>query len=353
MRKFLAISLIWITPIFILITAVSIYLDCYVTPYIHGDLERLSEFVIEGDKNEYERLTSVDCENMKDMCVDLYAGDIILTPGNIRILTIGDSFSNNSQVNKRYSNFIANALNSNIYNLKYSFLNSLQVAATALNNGLIEELSPDFVIIETVERELWKCISDLKLSDCTVAILDKNPEMSINQNKNTISDLVKSKINRVINFSKLRLTQKQTIKLQIDTPRFSIESQNLYVYHEDVRGESCMLSNDQLQLSEEKLISLQEMYSAKGVKLIFLIASDKYGMYQDDIINNPYPSKTVATQLSTVLHNDFYVNSKDILRPYIEDGAQDIYYSTDTHWSPIAAKIIGDYIVDMLNSSIE
>ncbi|MFR9640917.1 MAG: hypothetical protein SNH41_02295 [Rikenellaceae bacterium] len=352
MRKFLTISLIWVSPIIILIAVVSTYLDCCVMPNQHGDLERLSEFVIEGDKNEYERLTSIDCDNMNDLCVDLYAGDTILTSGNVRILTIGDSFSNNIQVNKRYSNFIANAINSNIYNLKFSVSNPLQVAATALNNGQIDELSPDFVIIETAERYLWTRISDLKLADYDIDILSNNHEMSIDHNKNTILDLVKSKINRALNFSKLPYSTNPTIKLRINQPRFSIESQNLYVYYQDVKNENCMLSNDQLKVSEEKLISLQRMYSAKGVKLIFLIASDKYGMYQDDIINNSYPPKVVATQLSAVLHNDFYVNSKDILRPYIENGALDIYYSTDTHWSPIAAKIIGDYIADMINSSI-
>lgn len=44
-----------------------------------------------------------------------------------------------------------------------------------------------------------------------------------------------------------------------------------------------------------------------------------------------------------------FINSKKIFQNYLDQGVNDIYYVNDTHWSPIGATIIGEYIGDIIN----
>ncbi|WP_406535221.1 hypothetical protein, partial [Methanobrevibacter sp.] len=88
---------------------------------------------------------------------------------------------------------------------------------------------------------------------------------------------------------------------------------------------------------------LLDLAQEKHIKLIFMVAADKYDMYQGHIINNPNGMKTVNEDIARILKNDPHLLvSKNYLQPMIDQGEKDVYLYNDSHWSYKAAKVIVD-----------
>jgi hypothetical protein len=81
-----------------------------------------------------------------------------------------------------------------------------------------------------------------------------------------------------------------------------------------------------------------------------LVAGDKYDLYQDYIIDNPYPAKTLNEDLQQWLapELDHFVFSKQVLLPYVKQGVKDVYLFNDTHWSPASSRLIAGEIIKKL-----
>ena len=77
----------------------------------------------------------------------------------------------------------------------------------------------------------------------------------------------------------------------------------------------------------------------KDIKLIVLIAPDKYSFYYNDLLDNHYPEPILFDVLDALPIDYLYFNSKKIL---LEKKTIDLYFFDGTHWSPLASKIIAD-----------
>jgi len=69
---------------------------------------------------------------------------------------------------------------------------------------------------------------------------------------------------------------------------------------------------------------------------------DKYDMYQDHIVDNPYPRKTYNEDAREIFGNTPQVLlCKYLLTPLIEKGEKDVFLFDDSHWSIKASEIVG------------
>ena len=106
---------------------------------------------------------------------------------------------------------------------------------------------------------------------------------------------------------------------------------------------------DTFNLLSEKLI---EHYTSnlkeKGVILIVLPAPDKYDIYCKFIDKNIFPKNNFFDYMKEEKKEYLYINSKDLLLEHVDNGAKDVYFADDTHWSPIASKIMAKKIYEEL-----
>ena len=91
--------------------------------------------------------------------------------------------------------------------------------------------------------------------------------------------------------------------------------------------------------------SLVDKAAEKGIRLMFVVPVDKYDLYQDHIVNNPYGHKTVNEDIKRIFNDDSrLLITRDCLRPLVEQGEKDVFLFNDTHWSYKAAQAVADEI---------
>ena len=340
MKKIILRLSIWASPPLLILLSITIYLQFFVFLGQTGDLEILGTINLSGDNNQYRNLIYqehiVADDNVVNILKDTLSEDVT-------VVTIGDSFSN---LDDSYSKFLAEKLGERIGNIPMVDDCPIQTAVAILNEGLLDDKLINIVIVETVERYLFSRMSRLdftksryfvpKIEDNGSGDVSTKDKVSVEGDEIHLKSLIK----RSLNWFLLLFKTSPVIKLKLSSNRFFIEPSNLYFYRDDLTA-PLALDYDQLNLVTERLEHLRSMCNERGIKLLFLVAADKYDMYQEDIIDNPYPAKTILDQLSMRLDSNFIVNSKSILRPYIDQGVKDIYWAGDTHWSPIGSDIIG------------
>jgi hypothetical protein len=128
----------------------------------------------------------------------------------------------------------------------------------------------------------------------------------------------------------------------LNTPFFSVKkSKRLLFYYEDIKF--IPLANEESVGSFNKnLNELALRLKKKGITFYFLPAPDKYAMYSDYIVDNPYPKSVFFELLRKQPKKYVFVDTKAILSELIKKGEKDVYYADDTHWSWKAAKKIAE-----------
>lgn len=71
-----------------------------------------------------------------------------------------------------------------------------------------------------------------------------------------------------------------------------------------------------------------------------MATTDKYDLYYDFIVDNPYPKNYLFDLLRETPKEYYFVDTKTILLEALKRGEKDIYYADDTHWSYRASEII-------------
>ena len=94
---------------------------------------------------------------------------------------------------------------------------------------------------------------------------------------------------------------------------------------------------------------ISDRLKEKNITLIFLPSPDKYDFYYDYIKNKGEFTKPLFFEkLDTYKKNYIYIDSKKLLSYSID---KDIYFFGDTHWSPIASKIIANQIINVIEDN--
>ena len=265
----------------------------------------------------------------------------------VEILTIGDSFSQGYAFG--YQNYLGNHLDKTISNIRIDGISSINAAATLIEKKLIPNCK--VLIIESVERYL---ISNLN-EETTIAenikqqkIISGSLELEQTGHKEIrygFFDLFKLTSYYKTKFFSAAKYKKLTLSIPLFTA--GNYSHSLYIYYNKAHNDGDLLFADitemQILKAKNKLAELQRLGASHNIQIIYLVAADKYDMYYDFIQDNPYPANPTLEYFSDA-DSTFFVNSKQVLIPYLRNGIKDIYRVNDTHWSPKAAKIVGEHL---------
>lgn len=277
--------------------------------------------------------------------VDYYDAFSLEEAQDAEIVVIGDSFTKKN-INS-YVNYLGHALGKKICHL---YIDDNKINPCVAANQLIDnDLLPNckILILESVERHaIWR------LRDCfngvNLVFVEKSDDAP------TKFKLTKYlSLNKLSSFVKLNLNIDNPVgKLKLDCDYFTNKySDKLYFYTSltDGGGDLWYTDYDESAFAKAKsnLLKLREKAIEKGIDFYFVMPADKFDMYYDNIFDSPYSQNPTSSYFSD-LDTTWYLSGKQILTPPLRDGVKDIYLVNDTHWSRIAAEIVGRHLARLI-----
>ncbi len=270
----------------------------------------------------------------------------------VDVITIGDSFSNGATQGKNtfYQDYIATHNNYKVLNILPGARVDIVGDLIKLNDsGLLDKLKPKIIIIESVERY---CLGRFAIDiDFNIDVDKKQFFKRLNNQKNIF--VMKDKtINFINNLNVKALIS--NIKFKIDKYKkydtFTIakleknfftskDKNSLLFYNEDLQNINSTTELKVIKLNDN-INKLADIVAKKNIDLYFMPVVDKYNLYCDYIIDNPYPKSTFFELLRELPKKYKFIDTKKILKEEIENGVQDLYYSDDTHWSYKASEAV-------------
>lgn len=250
------------------------------------------------------------------------------------ILVIGDSFAHTL-----FQDYLSENCEINIATLYHKLdIEALVILTTLLSKSSAQV--PKLIIVESVERRFASRLSKIRLD--TVLELD-----SIYYKPN---HKPKSYIEKAQDFYKKKIGMDKSVynvKLRRDLFTCKGSEGNLYFYPEDLFASA---NYNIISKSVENLELLHNYALANGVFLIYMVAADKYDVYQEFIVDNPYNTNDILSKGNPFDSLPYFINTKYVLTEAAENGVKDIYWADDTHWSPVGAKIVAEEIARKLDS---
>lgn len=271
------------------------------------------------------------------------------------IITIGDSFTNGGG-EAYYQDYLADkygikALN---FRLKNHCLTDLYILLTS---GLLDELHPKVIIIESVGRSVQGrlgtelvSIQETSRKEVEHRLLNKStsgvkastgiiPSVMIETNIGFLYSMAL----RIINPERL---SPEVYITELDRELFTnlgYESTLLF-YFEDLNYIDTPLNAEMIN---RNLNTASAILSEKGIKLIFMPCVDKYDLYYPYIKDkNGRPENPLFTEMRKVQDKEYtFIDTKAILQEALERGEKDIYWFGDTHWSWKGAELVCDELV--------
>lgn len=259
------------------------------------------------------------------------------------ILTIGDSFS--EQDSRGYKNFLAKEGYSVLHMDGFLTGNPIKNIIELINGDFFEFVQTDYVILQSVERNFVERCHEIDFSESIYIDSIKNKiknyvKRSPKQNLNFFNNsIIKIPLTNIQYHFSYKPVYSKTYKVTTNKDNlFTKSPNNLLFYEDDIN--KMKHKNDSLKVinSINALNKINNLLSKKNITLIVLISPDKYDLYY------PHLKDKLIKPLFFKYYNNFSkeylsVNSFEILSNSI-DTNKDIYYYDDTHWSPIAAKVI-------------
>jgi len=83
-----------------------------------------------------------------------------------------------------------------------------------------------------------------------------------------------------------------------------------------------------------------------------MVAAGSYDLYQNYIINNPFPQDTTLQYFDGVDTN-WFLNTNRLIKPHIARGEKDMTLVNDSHWSLKSAKIAGEKLGEMIIEALK
>jgi len=339
--------LVWTLILFIGVNAVvwKLFAEDVLTfkKYYPGDLARVGYIV--GSK-QYRKpeftLPRKHIENTE------YRGQ------RVDVITIGDSFSNvkDNGRDPLYQDWIASMHNLEVLNIQpLQGATELSTVVILLNSGYLDKVKPRLIIVETVERD---CVGkyqgrlDLQMKRPLREIEDYFRTASFRSSPPEVGFLNAGNFKFILNSILYRFSDHAFFSTvyarDLDAPFFSVKNdRRLLFYRDDIRSIP-HATNQSIRSLNDNLNSVAELLRLKGITLYFMPAADKYDMYSDYIVANPYPKSVFFELLRELPKRYVFVDTKAILTEELRKGEKDIYYADDTHWSWKAVKRIAESV---------
>ena len=326
MKKFLLKLSYTVLPIWLILVAVTGYLSLYVIPQVSGDIGRLAcipfgleynKMLEKNMKKEIMFRTITQAEDLKSLHTD--------------VLTIGDSFS--QQQYDGYQNYLGEK-GLDVVNCFWRMYESpLQYAYNLLDKNVIDSTKVKILILELVEREF----------ETRIERFDKNKiEVQRQYSEDTGVSSNSWSLSRARDYILYQVGWVTPIyKEKLDMDLFTSDKpRDLYFFRDDIEMGVSIRNGEKVKQVYD---ILQEKAAEKGVRLIVMVAADKYDIYQNHIVDNPFPVKTNNEDIERIIgRSTSLLLTKRYLLPFIDKEEKDVYMFNDTHWSYKASKIIAD-----------
>lgn len=327
MKKFLIKLSYTVLPVFLLLFGLTAYVTLNVLPKTTGDLGHLALIPFgcnEDDADEMKELLYMNV-NQTDSLRSIHAD----------VLTVGDSFSRMGRLG--YQNYLAAQGVSVVNCARELYENPMQYAYNILDRGLVDSTNIGVLVIQVGERDLVSRAEEFNVDKVDMNELDPEPSSnSGRENPNAWSLL------RARDFLTYRLHWSPVYKVTLDKDYFnSKEPRSLYFYCADITN-GVSIGDASKQKVQEVFQILTRKAEECGISLLLMIPVDKYDIYQDHIVDNPYPRKTYIEEAREIFGDKPNVLlCKYLLTPLIEKGEKDVFSFDDSHWSIKASEIVG------------
>lgn len=308
---------------------------------ISGDIGALGKIPFGKDYNENLRQNYLT-DNLVENALVVFFEKFRLSKTS-KIITIGDSFS--QQDIYGYQNYLAHILNDTIINIKRrDGYNQIETAVSLLNSEIIDGSNCQVIILEFVDRHTIDWLKKVNFE--ILYELPQNKKSQTGKNINNDSELY-----NLTSWIRLQLGYKNPIfrhNLKHDCFSHNYFSRKLFRYIDDFNFKRT--KSEEIEKAKENLILLNKKFSEKGIKMIFLIAADKYDVYRPFMTDNSLPIDTTTDELSN-LPDVCVINTKPILQEMVRNGEKDVYMVNDTHWSYKASEAVAEKLAHTIDST--
>ena len=304
----------------------------------HGDLARLGYIKI------LPALTEQRSTIEKHIELEEYINE--KEKGKVDILTIGDSFFNKGG-GYYFQDGIVSEYNKTVLNIKcIPGYEALEMLLVLINTGLLDEISPKMVVIESVGRY---CIDrygkeiNIYNDKYKISKDDFLKNYTINKNKkNNVSSFFDPRMYQfnakyiISNIKAYKFPTKESKVgiLDLDYPLFTNpkNEKKLLFYNEDIINIAAV-NYDSVKTMNNNFNNVAEILDIKNIKFVFMPAVDKYDLYYPHVASNNKIDNPLFTYLRLLDKKYIFIDTKEILQKSLNKGEKDIYWNDDTHWS--------------------
>jgi len=299
--------------------------------YTTGDEARLSYY----KKANELRVNKIDLPE-KHIEMEDYKGQ------KIDIITIGDSFSQglSGGLNPFYQDYLATYKNLTVLNIKQN-QPALEYLILLLNNGFIDKVKPKAVLLETVERQVGEKYS---LENFDNVVLETKKSANVLTNTSSFFNFINEANFRAVLFDILyHFTDTPPIGevyiKKTSQPLFSNFVNKILFLKSEIE---LIKSNspEKLKKTNDNLNKISDILAKRDIKLYFMPVVDKYDLYYNYILNNPFPRSNFFEELRKYDKKYVLIDTKVILEKEVNKGVKDIFYKDDTHWSYKASSTV-------------
>lgn len=304
-----------------------------VKPQMSGDIGVLGKIPF---GQEYDARMETPYNEIAMMIRTIGVGETIVDS----VVTIGDSFSQFEKFG--YENFMANELGVTVTNVRVFPYAPEKTFVRMVNNHLIPQGT--IVIVESVERSCIERLIDLNIEDKETMVL---------KNAGESKGFVSSLLDETIIWFRMQLGIKNPVRIfhtEQDLFTHPTRHNELYIYdskwdHDgDLRFEKELRESD-LEQAWMNLYELHKFAEANGVTLLYIIAADKYDVFEPFVMEKHVKNPT----LDACPDEPWVINTKIILQSRVREGERDVYSINNTHWSPKGAEIVGEMLAGRIS----
>lgn len=349
MRKFLIKISYTLLPIWLFFVGITAYYHYCVAPNIMGDLGGLAKIPTRNWYTEPVDPTVTDTlyRDVTDAAELRHAGS--------GLLVCGDSFS---QIGKTsWNNYLAALSGEKVLNFtaaKGILPNPLQTAYELMRDGYVDSTLIKTFIVESVERSLVQRICEFNPSGESGSQVVKESRTQEDEEFEEVQGGKEESswlLTEAKNWLMLRMGIRNRVRqVQLSKSLFTSRyPDRLLYYRDDIKGVFSIPTATE-PVVKTVLDSLYNMADQKGIRLILLVAPDKYDLYQDYIVDNRYARKTINEDLRRIVGpREDVVIAKELLLPRVKAGEKDVYEQGDTHWSFTSARQVAAHILEKID----
>lgn len=333
MKKFLIKLSYTVLPVFLLLFGLVAYVTLFICPKSDtGDLGNLALITFWPEYGQ-----KIEEHEMKDTLFVKVNHTEDLRYIDVNVLTVGDSFS--QQEHAGYQNYMPGE-GLSVANCRRSLYdNPIQYAYNLMDWGMVDSTNVDVMVVEVGERDFALRIDNFGVDKVEVPEPD-DPVEDDNEERNPNEwSLLRARDFVLYRFAGRSPVYVVDLKQDFfDSP----EPRKLYFYCADIING--MTIDETIRHKVKEVFDLLTcMAQKRGIKLIFMLPVDKYDLYQDYIVDNPYAyPKRINEDVREILGDiPEVLLSKYYLQPLIDKGEKDIFLFDNSHWSYKASEVVG------------